>query len=90
MEDEVEEVVEARKMEGAVVAMEVEGRREELVVDPMVEERRTGAVEVTHLGTTDKVDQMEEVEQVAPRANLVGTVEEAVEMNWAPSEKLSR
>ena len=90
MEDEVEEVVEARKMEGAVVAMEVEGRREELVVDPMVEERRTGAVEVTHLGTTDKVDQMEEVEKVAPRANLVGTVEEVVEMNWTPSEKLFR
>ena len=90
MEDEVEEVVEARKMEGAVVAMEVEGRREELVVDPMVEERKTGAVEVTHLGTTDKVDQMEEVEKVAPRANLVGTVEEVVEMNWTPSEKLFR
>ena len=90
MEDEVEEVVEARKMEGAVVAMEVEGRREELVVDPMAEERRTGGVEVTHLGTTDKVDQMEEVEKVAPRANLVGTVEEVVEMNWTPSEKLFR
>ena len=86
----MEEVVEARKMEGAVVAMEVEGRREELVVDPMVEERKTGAVEVTHLGTTDKVDQMEEVEKVAPRANLVGTVEEVVEMNWTPSEKLFR
>ena len=90
MVDEVEEVVEARKMEGAVVAMEVEGRREELVVDPMAEERRTGAVVVTHLGTTDKVDQMEEVEKVAPRANLVGTVEEVVEMNWTPSEKLFR
>ena len=88
----MEEVVEARKMEGAVVAMEVEGRREELVVDPMAEEIRTGAVEVTHLGTTDKVDQMEEgaVEKVAPRANLVGTVEEVVEMNWTPSEKLFR
>ena len=92
MEAEVEEEVEARKMEG-VVAMEVEGRREELVVDPMVEGRRMGAVEVTHLGAMDRVDQMEEgaVAKVAQRANLVGTVEEeVVEMSWTPSEKLFR